>query len=223
MAIISACNISKNYTYGKNQKKNAINKVSLNINQGEFVTIIGKSGSGKSTLLYLLSGLENADDGKILFKQKDICKMKDKTLSKLRCENFGFVFQFYNLLPNMSAEENVLLPLEMLGVSKKMRYDMVRNYFELFDCKSLMKKYPYEMSGGEQQRIAIIRALVTEPVVIFADEPTGNLDQTTSMEILKILNYINHQLKTTILMVTHDIEIAKMGDRTLEIVDGRIK
>ena len=123
----------------------------------------------------------------------------------------------------MSAEENVLLSLEMLGISKKKRYERLNKYFQLLGCETLMKKYPYEMSGGEQQRIAIIRALVTEPSIIFADEPTGNLDQKTSMEILQILNYVNHNLKTTILMVTHDTEIAKMGDRTLEIVDGKIK
>ncbi len=202
----------------------AINGVSFTVPAGSFASIIGKSGSGKSTLLSLLGALDKPTHGSILVDGKDITKLHDRSLIKYRCRKIGFVFQQYNLVPNLTAVENVLLPMEFAGVSKKQR---VARAVELLDQVGLsgdkQKRKPGRLSGGEQQRVAIARALANRPSLILADEPTGNLDNQTGKLIFDLLHKLSRTEKTTILVVTHDLDIAGKTDKVFQLKDGVLK
>lgn len=201
---------------------NVLKDVSLQVKQGEFVSIMGPSGSGKSTLLYILGGLDSPTSGSIRLNGTDISHLDDEKMSRLRRRKIGFVFQFFNLIPNLNVEENIMLPLLLDG--RKMKdYKKKLNYIlELTGLSDRQKHTPRELSGGQQQRVAIARALIGSPEILFADEPTGNLDSKTGAEILHLLHHINQESKQTIIMVTHSSEAAKSSSRIITVRDGMI-
>lgn len=211
-------NLSKNFGDVK-----AIKKVSFDIKKGEFLAIQGRSGSGKSTLLSLLSGLEKTDDGKIQFDGKDIAKMNEDELALLRRNNIGIVFQSFNLIPTLNVVENIALPLFPLRIHKEEKLETAKRYAENVGLSHRLNHYPSELSGGEQQRVAIARAFINNPKVVFADEPTGNLDTKTAEEIIGLLSRLNKEVKLTIVVVTHDDKIAKKSDRIIKLKDGEIE
>lgn len=197
--------------------------INLTIQKGDFAVITGKSGSGKSTLLYLLSGLEKPSEGSVYFHDQNIHELNDKQISRLRREHFGFVFQFYNLIPTLSVWDNIMLPLEFSKGKDKAVKEKIDAYVELLGLKEKMDFKPYKLSGGQQQRVAIARALAIEPEIIFADEPTGNLDAATSEEVLEVFQKLNREMKQTILMVTHDQTVGeKYATRKIEVVNKKI-
>ena len=199
----------------------AVKDVSFTVNDGEFASIIGRSGSGKSTLLSLLGALDSPSDGSIIVGEKDITKLHDRALIDYRCRSIGFVFQSYNLIPNLSALENVMLPMEFAGVPKK---EQRSRAFELLEQVGLdeeqARRKPTRLSGGQQQRVSIARALANNPSLILADEPTGNLDSQTGEMIFDLLHSLARSENTTIIAVTHDLEIAGKTDRTFMLQDG---
>lgn len=196
--------------------------ISIKINVGDFVSIMGPSGSGKSTLLYILGGLDKPSTGKVLMNGEDISKFSDDKQSVMRRRNIGFVFQFYNLIPNLNVEENILLPVLLDGNKTKDYKKELDNILEIVGLTERRKHTPKELSGGQQQRVAIARALINNPEIIFADEPTGNLDSKTGTEIMELLRKINRENKKTIIMVTHSMETAEYGNRVVNIKDGGI-
>jgi putative ABC transport system ATP-binding protein len=201
----------------------AVSGISLSVVDGEFASIVGRSGSGKSTLLGLLGALDKPTSGSIMVDDQDITKLHDHALIKYRCQRIGFVFQSYNLVPNLTAQENVMLPMEFAGVSKKERLERSKsllNQVGLSEDKQLRK--PTRLSGGEQQRVAIARALANKPKLILADEPTGNLDSQTGTMIFDLLHNLAKSEKTTIVVVTHDDEIAGKTDKTFRLSDGKL-
>ena len=205
--------------YGKGEGKvTALGGVSLTINDGEMVAIIGKSGSGKSTLLNLLGGLDKPTEGKIYYNDREISAMKDKELAEFRLKNIGFVFQFFDLIPELTAEENVLLPSRLA----KNKENSAEEIYSALDISDRIKHYPSELSGGQQQRAAIARALINSPDVILCDEPTGNLDRRSGEEVMALLRRLNAEQGKTVIIVTHDQEIAAQCGRVVEISDGRI-
>ena len=219
--IIEGRNIVKEYVMGNNISR-VLNNVSVKIQKGEFVSIMGPSGSGKSTLLYILGGLDNPTTGEELLKGKDISKFNDSNKSVMRRRDIGFVFQFYNLIPNLNVEENILLPV-LLDDKKMSDYRQELNeILEVVGLTDRRKHTPRELSGGQQQRVAIARALINSPDVILADEPTGNLDSKTGTEIMNLLTKINKTNKKTIIMVTHSNESAEYGNRIINVRDGII-
>jgi putative ABC transport system ATP-binding protein len=200
----------------------ALNGVSMSVQEGELVAIMGPSGSGKSTLLYLLGGLEKPSEGKVWLDEKDISSLSDDALSKLRRQKIGFIFQFFNLIPVLTAQENVAMPLILDGVPRGealRRADQALQRVGLLDRKS---HRPSELSGGEQQRVAIARALVTDPALILGDEPTGNLDSKTSDEVVSLLRQLVDQLGRTMVIVTHNPRVAAHADRIVFLKDGAI-
>ena len=206
-------------TYGKGEGKVvALDGVSLTINDGEMVAIIGKSGSGKSTLLNLIGGLDKPTEGRIFYNDKEIGSMKDSELSEFRLKNVGFVFQFFDLIPELTAEENVLLP-SRLAKNKDAGADEL---YKALDIGDRVKHYPSELSGGQQQRAAIARALINSPDVILCDEPTGNLDRASGEEVMALLKRLNTEQGRTVIIVTHDRGIAEQCGRIIEISDGKI-
>ncbi|MDU3801498.1 ABC transporter ATP-binding protein [Paraclostridium bifermentans] len=220
MSILETINLSK--TYGnKESKVNALNNVNINIEKGEFVAIIGPSGSGKSTLLHLLGGLEKISSGSIKVNGKDISKLKDIELAEYRRKQVGFVFQQYNLIPVLNVEENIELPL-MLG-NDDIDEVYINELIDVLGLKDRKNHLPSQLSGGQQQRVAIGRALSTKPSIILADEPTGNLDSKTTDEVMELLKKSIRKFKQTLIVITHDINIAKKADRIINIVDGTIK
>lgn len=219
MEIIKAEGLKKVYKTGT-VENTVIHNLSLSIESGEFLTITGPSGSGKSTLLYLLSGMEPLTDGVVYLKGKDLTKMDDKEMSELRRTDMGFVYQFYNLLEEMNVADNVFLP--SLIKEEKLDIDRLRKVLDMVGLSKYESSYPYELSGGQQQRVAIARALYTNPQVIFADEPTGNLDSVSSEQIMEIFMKINKEFKTTIIMVTHSDKFAEYGTRQIVMKDGVI-
>lgn len=220
MSILETINLSK--TYGnKESKVNALNSVNINIEKGEFVAIIGPSGSGKSTLLHLLGGLEKISSGSIKVNGKDISKLKDMELAEYRRKEVGFVFQQYNLIPVLNVEENIELPL-MLG-NDDIDEIYISELIDVLGLKDRKNHLPSQLSGGQQQRVAIGRALSTKPSIILADEPTGNLDSKTTDEVMELLKKSIRKFKQTLIVITHDINIAKKADRIINIVDGNIK
>lgn len=220
MSILETINLSK--TYGnKESKVNALNNVNINIEKGEFVAIIGPSGSGKSTLLHLLGGLEKISSGSIKVNGKDISKLKDIELAEYRRKEVGFVFQQYNLIPVLNVEENIELPL-MLG-NDDIDEIYINELIDVLGLKDRKNHLPSQLSGGQQQRVAIGRALSTKPSIILADEPTGNLDSKTTDEVMDLLKKSIRKFKQTLIVITHDINIAKKADRIINIVDGTIK
>ncbi|WP_432629663.1 ABC transporter ATP-binding protein [Brotaphodocola sp.] len=219
--MIRVKNLYKIYEVGTN-KVYALNGVDFTMYKGEFCAIVGPSGSGKSTLLNMLAGLEKPTKGEIIVAGKHMERMNENELVAFRRENVGFIFQSYNLLKTLNAVENVALPLSFRGVPKKIRNEKAQKYLKLVGLEKQMKHMANAMSGGQQQRVGIARALVVNPKIIFADEPTGNLDSKTTMEILKLMRRIVREQNQTLVMVTHDNHLATFADRQFHIVDGKI-
>ncbi len=213
--MIVAENLCKSYGTGEGAV-NALCNVDLTIEDGEFVAIVGKSGSGKSTLLNLLGGLDSVTSGRVLYNDVDITKLGEPALADFRLHKIGFVFQFYDLLPELTAEENIMLPAQL---AKNKSAD-ISALVERLGLTDRMKHYPSQLSGGQQQRAAIARALINNPDVLLCDEPTGNLDQKTGDDVMELLLQLNKTEKRTIVIVTHNPEIAARCERTIEISDG---
>lgn len=219
--MIRAINVCKSYD-NNNVNVPVLQDISLNVEKGKFVAITGNSGSGKSTLLYTLSGLLTADKGEVYIDNTDIMKLNDSKMSEFRCNNIGFVFQSYNIIPTMTIEENVKLPIIIANGELGKKKDIIDKLMKdvgLYDKRN--KKAGY-LSGGEQQRVSIARSLVNNPKIVFADEPTGNLDSQNADMILKLLRKLCDDFKTTILMVTHNLESTSICDDVIKIKDGRI-
>lgn len=221
MALVTAKNISKVYRMGSEEIR-ATDDVSLDIEEGEYVVIMGPSGSGKSTLMHLLSCLDTPNTGTLNIFDTDIMSAKDDDLAKLRSEYIGFIFQKFHLIPHLSALENVALPLVFQNVKKIEREERAEKVLSTVGLGDRLHHVPSELSGGQQQRVAIARSLVTEPKVLFADEPTGNLDSESGRNILKVLDKLHKQGKTVI-VVTHDVAMKNMGTRLIEVKDGKIQ
>ena len=219
--VIRVKNLYKIYRVG-DIKVRALDGLDFDIYKGEFVAIVGASGSGKSTLLNMLAGLEKPTKGEIEIGRVHIEKMTERQLVSFRREKVGFIFQAYNLLNTMNALENVALPLSFRGVSRRQRLKEARKYMDLVGVGGQARHMPNQMSGGQQQRVGIARALVVKPQIIFADEPTGNLDSKTTMEVLRLMQKIVREQDQTLVMVTHDNNLASYADRRIRIMDGRI-
>lgn len=219
MDILETIDLKKYYGKESNLVK-AIDGVNIRIEKGEFVAIVGTSGSGKSTLLNMLGGLDNPTSGKVIVTGKDISKFSDEESTIFRRRNVGFVFQNYNLVPILNLYENIVLPLDLDGETIDGKY--IDQIIELLHLEEKKRRFPNYLSGGEQQRGAIARALATKPSIILADEPTGNLDSKTSAEVLGLLKKTSEQFNQTIVMITHNNEIAQLADRIIRIEDGRI-
>ncbi len=219
MSILVAENLKKYYGEGETLCK-ALDDVSLTVERGEFVSIIGTSGSGKSTLLHMLGGLDNPTSGKVIIDDKDISKLKGDALCIFRRRKIGFIFQSFNLVPSISVYDNIVLPLQLDG--KKVDKDFIDNVVETLGISHKLDVLPSKLSGGQQQRVAIARALASKPAIILADEPTGNLDTKTSQDVLGLLKTTGRKFNQTIVMITHNDEIAQLADRTIRIEDGHI-
>lgn len=219
MSIITAKNLCKTYGSGENAVK-ALDRVSIVIEDGEFVSIIGTSGSGKSTLLNMLGGLDRPTSGDVMFSDKNIFKMNDEELTIFRRRNIGFVFQNYNLVPVLNVYENIVLPIELDGAEIDKNY--VDTIIRTLGLEKKLNSMPNQLSGGQQQRVAIARALSSKPEIILADEPTGNLDSKTGMDVISLLKVTSREFGQTIAMITHNEEIALMADRMIRIEDGRV-
>lgn len=220
MELLRVEHLSKIYGTGENQVK-ALDDVSLSVEKGEFVAIVGASGSGKSTLLHLLGGVDRPTSGKVYINGTDIFAMNDDELAIFRRRQVGIIYQFYNLIPILNVEENMAIPLELDGrkVEKAQMDDMLLR----LGLTERRTHLPNELSGGQQQRTSIGRALITRPSIVLADEPTGNLDTKASNEIMHLLKNSNRELNQTIIMITHNMELAKAADRTIMIEDGKIR
>lgn len=219
--VIQVKNLYKIYRVGETKVK-VLNGVDFELYKGEFVAIVGTSGSGKSTLLNMMAGLEKPTRGEIVIGKVHIEKMTEKQLVAFRREKIGFIFQSYNLLNTMNAVENVALPLSFRGIPRAERLKRARKFMKLVGVEDQEKHMPNQMSGGQQQRVGIARALVVNPQIIFADEPTGNLDSRTTMEVLRLMQRIVKEQQQTLVMVTHDDHLASYADRRIRIVDGKI-
>ncbi len=217
MEIIKTLDLEMSFINGT-IKTDVLKGINININKGDFAGIVGPSGSGKTTLLYCLSSLEKITSGSVLFMGKDITKYSSKELSELRKHDLGFVFQFYNLIPNLTVYENILLPQVIAGEDGS----YIDEILEMVGMKEYKTYYPNQLSGGMQQRVAIARALVNKPKIIFADEPTGNLDQKKGLEIMKILKRLNAENEITIVLVTHNEDYLDFCNKKIRLVDGHI-
>ncbi len=218
--IIEVNNVSK--TFGKGENINhVLNGASMTVDQGEFVSLMGASGSGKSTLLYLIGGLDRNFEGNISVCGQDIGSLKDKALSDLRLKNMGFVFQFYNLVMNLSVQDNILLPQTMNGRKRSELKDALDEILEITGLTEKRKAMPNTLSGGQQQRVAIARAVIGNPSIILADEPTGNLDSVSTVEIMDLFKRLNQEKGMTILQVTHSEACAEYGTRTIRLDNGK--
>ena len=219
MEILRVENLSK--VYGKGTTKVvAIDNVSFKVDKGEFIAIVGASGSGKSTLLHLIGGVDRPTNGKVFIDGKDIYKFNDDELAIFRRRQVGLIYQFYNLIPILNVEENITLPLKL--DNREVNEKKLDETIKLLGLESRRKHLPNELSGGQQQRTSIGRAMITSPAIILADEPTGNLDSKSSDEIVSLLKKSNRDYKQTIIMITHNMEIAKIADRIIKIEDGKI-
>lgn len=198
---------------------NILNGINFTVDKGEFVSIMGASGCGKSTLLYLLGGLDTPSEGSVSVMGNNLSLMSDKNMSKFRNKEIGFVFQFYNLVQNLTVEENILLPLKMMKNKDRSEFNEI---VEIMGIRNILKKYPNQLSGGQQQRVAIARAVITRPNVILADEPTGNLDSSNGEAVMELFKKINQCKNITIIQVTHDEDKAEYGDRLIRLKDGRV-
>jgi putative ABC transport system ATP-binding protein len=214
-------NLSKNYTLGKRSVQ-ALSNLNLQVNKGDFVAIMGPSGSGKTTLLNVLGCLDKPTNGKVLLDGADISKLPEKELYKIRRRKLGFIFQTFNLLPYLNARENVELPMEGTGLSRSERSRRAKELLQLVNLSGREEHRPHRLSAGEQQRVAIARALANNPAIILADEPTGNLDVKNKREIVTLLANLNLKQKTTIIVVTHDGQVAAHTERVLLLKDGKI-
>ena len=220
--VITAINISRKFGTG-DAAVTAVKDVNLKVKQGEFLAITGRSGSGKTTLLNLLGGLDQPTHGQILLQNRDLSDMSDPEMVKLRRQNIGFIFQSFGLLPLLSAYENVELPLHIRGYSWRDRRTLAHETLELVGLSGRTSHRPYELSGGEQQRVAIARALAPNPQIVFADEPTGELDTATGISISNILKNISSERAVTVVVATHDPVISQISDRVIDIMDGEIQ
>ena len=219
MTLIEVKNLNKIYGSGEAEVK-ALKNINLNIEQGEFVAIVGQSGSGKSTLLHLIGGADIPSSGEVIIDGKNIYKLKEKELSILRRRKLGFIFQFFNLIPVLTAQENIEMPvlLDNEKIDKKYMNELLR----ILGLEERKNNYPSQLSGGQQKRVSIGRALANKPSIILADEPTGNLDSKNSKEVLELLKYCAKKYNQTLILITHDINIAKSADRVITIEDGEI-
>lgn len=221
MPIIDVKNVSKQFGKGAAAAR-VLDELSFSVEKGEFVSLMGASGSGKSTMLYLIGGLDRDFDGNIELCGEDISKMKEKQLSKLRLEKIGFIFQFYNLVQNLSVADNIMLPLNVRGKRRGELKERLDEILELTGLSDKRKAMPSQLSGGQQQRVAIARAIMGEPEILLADEPTGNLDTHMTAEIMQLFSKINKEKGITILQVTHSSECASYGTRTVLLEDGHV-
>ncbi len=219
MSILTTKNLKKIYGSGESEV-HALDGVDLSVEKGEFVAVVGTSGSGKSTLLHMLGGLDRPTCGIVLVDGKDIFSLKDEELTIFRRRKIGFVFQNYNLVPVLNVYENIVLPVQLDGGSPEKRY--VDNLIDTLGLGSKLNNLPNNLSGGQQQRVAIARALAAKPAIILADEPTGNLDSKTSQDVLGLMKVTSQKFSQTIVMITHNEEIAQLADRIIRIEDGRI-
>lgn len=219
MEILKVENLRKEYGEG-NSKVVALDGVDLEIERGEFVAIVGPSGSGKSTLLHIIGGVDSPDDGKVYIDGNDISKYSSKELAYFRRRKVGLIYQFYNLIPNLTVRHNIELPLKL--DKRKTNQDEFSDIVKKLGIESKLNSFPSELSGGQQQRVAIARSLIYSPSLVLADEPTGNLDRENSREIIEILKYFNRTLKQTIIVITHDESIALEAERVITIVDGKV-
>ena len=219
MEILKVENLRKEYGEG-NSKVIALDGVNLEIERGEFVAIVGPSGSGKSTLLHIIGGVDSSDDGKVYIDGNDISKYSSKELAYFRRRKVGLIYQFYNLIPNLTVRHNIELPLKL--DKRKINQDEFSDIVKKLGIESKLNSFPSELSGGQQQRVAIARSLIYSPSLVLADEPTGNLDRENSREIIEILKYFNRTLKQTIIVITHDESIALEAERVITIVDGKV-
>ena len=219
MEILKIENITKKYA-NWDKELYALDDVSFTVNQGEFIAIVGPSGSGKSTLLHMIGGIDKPTKGKIYINGTDISSLKPDKMTIFRRRNIGIVYQFYNLIPTLNAEDNIILPVLLDG--KKVDKEKLNEIIKLLKIEDRRKAMPSQLSGGEQQRVSIGRALMNNPSIILADEPTGNLDSMASKEIVEIFKYYNKAYKQTLIIVTHDEKIALQADRIIKLEDGKI-
>ena len=222
MSIIETNNLQKHYQVGEVQVP-AVDGVNLNIREGEFVCISGRSGSGKSTLLSLLAGLESPTDGEVVILGKHLEQMNEQERGRFRRDHIGFIFQAYNLLPQFSSWENVAVPLEIRGIPLEQRREKAMEALEMVGLRDHAEHRPTELSGGQQQRISIARAIITRPGIVFADEPTGNLDSRTGTEVMSLLTDLFRRWGTTFLVVSHDEDMNRYTDREILLKDGKIE
>ncbi len=219
MTILSTQNVRKIYGTGESEVR-ALDGVDLKVEKGEFVAVVGTSGSGKSTLLHMLGGLDRPTSGTVTVDGKDIFSLKDEALTIFRRRKIGFVFQNYNLVPVLNVYENIVLPVQLDGNEPNKKY--IDSIIDMLGLSAKLKNLPNNLSGGQQQRVAIARALAAKPAIILADEPTGNLDSRISQDVLSLLKISSQKLAQTIVMITHNEEIAQLADRIIRIEDGRI-
>lgn len=219
MEILSAKDLCKSYDSGENSVQ-ALNHVSISVENGEFVAVIGTSGSGKSTLLNLLGGLDTPTSGEVLVSGKKLFQMNEEARTIFRRRNIGFVFQNYNLVPVLNVYENIVLPIELDGT--KVNTEYVKTILHTLGLEQKVQAMPNQLSGGQQQRVAIARALAAKPAILLADEPTGNLDSKTGMDVIALLKMTSQAFHQTIVMITHNEEIALMADRMIRIEDGKV-
>lgn len=219
MKILQADNLIKIYGSGENEV-HALDGVNFSVEKGEFVAIVGTSGSGKSTLLHILGGLDRPTSGNVAVDNRNIFSLKDEELTIFRRRKIGFVFQNYNLVPVLNVYENIVLPIQLDG--KEPDADYIKSIIEILGIESKLDNLPNNLSGGQQQRVAIARALASKPAIILADEPTGNLDSKTSQDVLGLLKVTSQKYAQTIVMITHNEEIAQLADRIIRIEDGKI-
>lgn len=220
-AAVEGRHLMKDFSMGDTVTR-VLNDISLRVNRGEFVSIMGPSGSGKSTLLYILGGLDAPTSGHVFLNGTDISGFDDEKMSRIRRQKIGFVFQFYNLIPNLNVEKNIMLPLLLDGKKTKDHQEQLSRILEVTGLSDRRRHTPRELSGGQQQRVAIARALIGSPEILFADEPTGNLDSKTGTEIMNLLCDINRSSGQTIIMVTHSPEAAKCSSRMITVQDGAL-
>lgn len=219
MKILKTDSLIKKYGKGDNEVK-ALDGVSIEVEDGKFVAVVGSSGSGKSTLLNMLGGLDRPDDGKVFVDDNDIFSMNDEELTIFRRRKIGFVFQNYNLVPILNVYENIVLPIELDGAKVDEKY--VEKIVEVLGLSKKLMAMPNQLSGGQQQRVAIARALAAKPAIILADEPTGNLDSKTSLDVISLLKLTSKEFSQTVVMITHNEEIAAMADEIIRIEDGKV-
>ncbi|MCI8563122.1 MAG: ABC transporter ATP-binding protein [Lachnospiraceae bacterium] len=220
MGILESKNLCKTYGSGESEVK-ALDHVSIHIEDGQFISIVGTSGSGKSTLLNMLGGLDRPDSGTVIVSGKDIFSMKEEELTIFRRRNIGFVFQNYNLVPVLNVYENIVLPIELDGSEADQKY--VSRIIDTLGIEKKLTAMPNQLSGGQQQRVAVARALASKPAIILADEPTGNLDSKTGMDVISLLKLTSQEFHQTIVMITHNEEIALMADGIIRIEDGKVE
>ncbi len=219
MEILKVEHLTKKYGKGENEVI-AVNDMSFSVNKGEFVAIVGSSGSGKSTLLHLLGGVDRPTSGKVFIEGKNIYELNDDNLAIFRRRQVGLIYQFYNLIPILNVEENITLPCDLDG--KNVNKEQLKELLKTLGLENRVKHLPNQLSGGQQQRVSIGRALITNPAIVLADEPTGNLDSKASDEIVELLKLSNKKYNQTVIMITHNLEIAKEADRIIRIEDGKI-